>query len=125
MTERSCRVCGGWHKLEEDWPLECAGHFHFNDKRSDLATPMIIKDEMGAIQSQLTGKFYDSKSSLRKEYKQHGVVEMGNDKQDIKAPKRPQVSKDDISKAIHKIKNGYKPEAQGVALAKETGASWQ
>lgn len=125
MTLRACRVCGGWHRLEEDWPAECVGHFHSGDsKRSDLSAPMIIPDTIGAVQSQLTGKFYDSKSSLRKEYKAHGVVEMGNDKQDMKAPKKPQVSKEEISKAIHKVKNGYKPAAQGIAVAKDTGALW-
>lgn len=125
MTLRACRVCGGWHRLEEDWPAECAGHFISRDsKRSDLSAPMIISDTIGAVQSQLTGKFYDSKSSLRKEYKAHGVREMGNDKQEIKAPSKPKLGKEEISKAVQKIKQGYKPAAQGVALAKETGSSW-
>jgi hypothetical protein len=124
MTLRACRVCGDWHRLEEDWPAECAGHFSFNDKRSDFATPMIISDTMGAIQSQLTGKYYDSKSSLRREYKAHGVTEIGNEKVNTNAPERPRITKQEIGSAIQKVAQGYKPAAHGVALAKETGANW-
>ncbi len=40
---------------------------------------MIIMDTMQPVQSQLDGKFYDSKAALRATYKAAGVVEVGND----------------------------------------------
>lgn len=123
MTLRACRVCGGWHRLEEDWPEECLGHFGpTNERRSHLAAPFFIKDEMGAVQSQLTGKIYDSKSGLRKEYKSYGVTEIGNDKPDVKAPPRPKVTKNDIGEAINKVRQGYRPNAEAAPItATQTG----
>lgn len=47
--------------------------------RSHLPAPMLIRDEMDPVQSQLDGKMYDSKSSLRRTYKAAGVNEVGND----------------------------------------------
>ena len=125
MTLRACRACGDWHRLEEDWPAVCVGHFRINYHRSELSAPMIIKDEIGAVQSQLTGKIYDSKSGLRKEYKAHGVTEIGNEAPVNNAPKRPQISKDDIGKAIHMVKNGYRPNTEHAGVsASQTGSEW-
>jgi hypothetical protein len=110
VTQRSCRACGSWHDLDEPWPAECAGHFQLNYKRSSLAAPMLIKDGMDAVQSQLTGQWYESKSSLRKEYKAHNVIEIGSD-----APKAPKpvesvkVTTEEIGRALQKVKQGYKP----------------
>lgn len=124
MTLRACRVCGGWHRLEDDWPEECYGHFGpSNERRSELAAPFFIKDEMQAVRSQLTGKMYDSKSSLRKEYKAHGMIEMGNDKPNMNGPARPKVSKKDIGEAINKVRQGYRPNAE-VASNPTTTTGW-
>ena len=121
MTLRACRACGGWHRLEEEWPAECYSHFgKLNDKRSDLAAPNFIKDEMPALRSQVTGKVYDSKSGLRKEYKAHGVVEVGNDKQAATASKRPKISKHDIGEAIDKVRQGYRPNADSAVISNPT-----
>jgi hypothetical protein len=40
---------------------------------------MVIRDGMDAVQSMLDGQMYESKSSLRRTYRQAGVVEVGND----------------------------------------------
>tara|TARA_R110002111_G_scaffold170741_9_gene236470 strand:- start:9524 stop:9814 length:291 start_codon:yes stop_codon:yes gene_type:complete len=48
-------------------------------QRSELAAPMLIRDCMDETRSMLDGKVYDSKSSLRRTYKEAGVVEIGND----------------------------------------------
>lgn len=45
--------------------------------RSDLPIPMIIHDNV-EVQSQADGLWYSSKSALRKSYKHHGVVEIGD-----------------------------------------------
>ena len=125
MTLRACRACGDWHRLEEDWPAECVGHFRINYQRSELSAPMIIKDEMGAVQSQLTGKIYDSKSGLRKEYKAHGVTEIGNEKIQPHTPKRPQISKEEIGQAIQKVKAGYRPNTEHAGIiASWSGSEW-
>jgi len=50
-----------------------------NTKRSGLGAPLLIRDDMDPVQSQLDGKMYDSKSALRATYKAAGVVEVGND----------------------------------------------
>lgn len=43
--------------------------------------PFVIRDEIiGGIESMVDGKVYDSKSALRRSYKQHGVIEKGNDR---------------------------------------------
>lgn len=69
-------------------------------KRSDLPMPMVISDEMPAIQSQATGKFYDSKAALRAEYRATGHIEIGNDK---RPPfKKPRVTRAEVKKTVQK-----------------------
>lgn len=45
--------------------------------------PMVLTDACGSsiegLQSQADGKYYDSKSQLRKHYRDAGVIEVGND----------------------------------------------
>ena len=75
-TYRMCKVCGDLHDIA-NWP---DNHREWIiDNRSDLAAPMIIRDSMDAVQSMLDGQLYDSKSNLRRTYKQAGVIEVGND----------------------------------------------
>lgn len=50
--------------------------------QGDLCAPMIIPDNCGGlngVQSQVDGRHYDSKSSLRRHYRESGVVEVGNE----------------------------------------------
>lgn len=49
--------------------------------QGELKTPMLISDSLGlrGVQSQVDGREYDSKSNLRKHYRQSGVIEVGND----------------------------------------------
>ena len=77
---RKCKCCPEWHDVEE-WPAACAGHYKsYHKANPGLATPLINSDTIDLIQSQTDGKYYDSKSALRSEYKRAGVVEVGNDK---------------------------------------------
>lgn len=47
----------------------------------DVNAPVVIRDEIiGGIESMVDGRVYDSKSALRRSYKQHGVIEKGNDR---------------------------------------------
>ena len=47
--------------------------------QGELCAPMVICDGMPAVQSQNNGKMYDSKSAIRRHYKEAGVIEVGND----------------------------------------------
>lgn len=63
------------------WREEAA--FMRASNQGELAAPMVITDKCGSsingLQSMQNGKFYDSKSALRRHYKEAGVVEVGND----------------------------------------------
>lgn len=76
------RVSWTWITPEEFeerqfWRRESA--FMRSENQGQLATPMVIRDGMPAVRSQLDGRMYESKSSLRRTYKEGGVEEVGND----------------------------------------------
>ena len=51
-------------------------------RQGELQCPMIISDSQGGIhgvQSMADGKHYDSKSNMRRHYREAGVIEIGND----------------------------------------------
>jgi len=76
--------------------------------RSDLPCPQVLSDCMGAVQSQVTGKWYESKSALRAEYKATGHIEKGNDKRPPwKMPRTPRaVIRDTVRKAVARVERG-------------------
>ena len=49
------------------------------ERRSDSRL-QIIRDEAEPFQSQATGRVHDSKSAYRRELREHGFIEMGNDR---------------------------------------------
>jgi hypothetical protein len=59
--------------------------------RSALAAPRIASDYIdgagSAVRSMVDGKFYDSKSALRRHYRERGVIEVGNEK--LEPPPKP------------------------------------
>jgi hypothetical protein len=65
-----------------------------NWNRSDIPAPMLVRDGMEPVQSQLDGKLYDSKSALRQTYKHAGVIEVGNDAQRFKPTIREKAKPD-------------------------------
>lgn len=73
-------------------------------KRSDLPAPGLIMDTMAPVQSMLDGKMYDSKSHLRKTYRQAGVLEVGNDPARHKPFERPKPDRRAIRTSIQKAK---------------------
>jgi len=68
--------------------------------RSSLPAPMIIGDTMDPVQSQVTGRFYTSKSALRAEYRRHGVVEVGNDPARFRKKERRRSSMNEIKDTV-------------------------
>ena len=76
--------------------------------------PAVHGDEIiGGIESMVDGKIYDSKSRLRKSYKELGYVEKGNDR--LPAPRRPtereifEEIREDTEKAFYDLKYGRVP----------------
>lgn len=70
--------------------------------RSELPAPMIVRDEMKPVQSQATGKIYDSKSAIRREYKTLGMEEIGNDPYRLKPRPRPKIDRQAIKRTVLK-----------------------
>lgn len=88
--------------------------------RSHLPAPMLQMDSIGDLQSQADGKFYSSKSALRRGYKEAGVVEVGNDAPMTPRDNSKRITKAEVGEALRKVKSGYKP----APLQKESDTSW-
>ena len=71
--------------------------------RSSLAAPHLVRDSMLPVKSMLDGKLYDSKSRLRRTYREAGVVEVGNDVAPTpSAPKRREDTRAAVGRAFSK-----------------------
>jgi len=76
------RISGTWIDPEEyarryaQWEEQA---FMRKPSQGQLCAPRILRDDMRPVQSMTNGKFYDSKSEIRKEYRRAGVIEVGND----------------------------------------------
>jgi hypothetical protein len=80
--------------------------------RSELGFPMVISDEMPAIE-QVDGKFYTSKSRFRAVGRAHGLTEVGNDPARFRKKWRSTDQREtkvqrrrDLEKAIAEYKQG-------------------
>lgn len=80
--------------------------------QGELCAPMFISDSLGVrgLQSQVDGNHYDSKSNLRRHYRDSGVIEVGDDvpKTRIhgdgwKEPKAREKRMDAIGKAFNRV----------------------
>lgn len=80
------------------------------DRRGDYPAPRIAGDVIDPVQSQATGKVYDSKSALRAEYRRLGMVEVGNDPARLRPRKRAPIDRskirEDLAKAEARVKRG-------------------
>jgi hypothetical protein len=126
MRSRHCRICGDWHPLNEPWPIDCIPVHKFQQSRSELSAPMIVRDGQEPVQSQVTGQWHDSKSALRAEYKANGVIEIGNDAIPNAPPTRPKVTREEIAAAYKAVKyEGYRPQIEHApTTVSETGVEW-
>jgi hypothetical protein len=75
---RQCKTCGGWHALDR-WNDNCRPEPNWN--RSDHPSPHYISDSLPDIMNPLTGEPIDSKRALRKQYREAGVEEVGDQEQ--------------------------------------------
>ena len=87
--------------------------------RSGLPCPMVIRDSMDDIQSMADGKWYDSKSALRKSYTPDGNPQ-GRDYQEIggteiepagRASVDKKALRDAVDKAMHDVETGQIPDS--------------
>lgn len=76
--------------------------------RGLVPCPSYISDKLWDIQGQHDGKYYDSKSSLRRSYRENGYVELGNDAPVDTGSRAPDAS-GDIVQAYKMVRDGYKP----------------
>ncbi|WP_395443581.1 hypothetical protein [Caulobacter sp. UC70_42] len=74
-------------------------------KRSALAAPMIISDNMAPVRSMADGKVYDSKSSYERGVRDKGCRIVGNDRLESSTTQVPRVGHD-IKRAIEQLKAG-------------------
>lgn len=110
MRSRHCRVCHGWHDVDEPWPWDCRGHFGSVIARSELHAPMLIRDCMDATLNPADGKRYTSKREYYRAVRRAGCEIVGNENmaKHIK-PKDLSDPTPDIIDAIKKVNQGYKP----------------
>jgi len=109
MRQRFCRVCREWHDAEQDWPRECMGHWGNPVARSDMAVPMLIRDQIEPLQHPADGKFYESKAEIRRVAKAHNLIEVGTEKQQD-TRRHDAVTRDEVGQAIQKLNQGYRPQ---------------
>ena len=90
------------------WSHAATGSY---DKRSDLAAPMLIRDDLGSdLIHPATGQKTAAKSHFRQLTKASGCIEMGDQAPTEPAkPKLNKLSRADVQQALHKVKQGYKP----------------
>lgn len=79
--------------------------------RSSLPVPMLSLDTMPETQSMLDGKYYSSKSELRKTYKAAGMIELGNEPmKEFTRPERDRAGdRAAIERAIADVEAGRAP----------------
>lgn len=79
------RVSGTWLPAAEYDALKAFREeraYQRKPRQGEVCAPMVISDAQGGvrgIQSMGDGKFYDSKSEMRKHYRRDGFAEVGND----------------------------------------------
>lgn len=108
MRQRFCRVCKGWHKLDQ-WPEAC--WVKKETQRADFGFPMInTSDSTEPLTSMADGKVYTSKRAMRESYKAQNnprgedFIEVGDAPEYITPPlRKPQApKKEDFLVAVEK-----------------------
>jgi hypothetical protein len=96
-----------WNRIDWSKPIvpQHPERPDFREGRSPtLTTPAFLRDGMDPVQSMATGKFYDSKSAIRAEYKALGLTEVGNDSSVLnpKPFQKPRPDRTQIKAAVGK-----------------------
>lgn len=73
-------------------------------KRSDLPSPMIVRDAMEPIQGQMDGAMYDSKRAYQKAVRQAGCEIVGNEKMEGRPPQfDPEPAEADVAESMKQL----------------------
>jgi hypothetical protein len=101
MAERFCRVCGGWHDLNEPWPDACMGHYR---RHKENESGQIIKDiepykGVGIPGNPIIGGRKQHRDAMRA----HGLVELGNEKVTRKPLEAPPGLAQDILRSAQQM----------------------
>jgi hypothetical protein len=93
------------------WP-EVARRRRERAARSPLPAPYVVSDHLDDVQNPADGKVYNSKSAYYHSVKASGCEIVGNEAEKLMAAPaaRPDVKSGEIGAALHKVKQGYKPE---------------
>lgn len=72
--------------------------------RSALPGPMVISDSI-EVRSMVDGRVYDSKSRLRRSYREGSYIEVGNEEQKPVAPPKPdrKAVRDSVRRAAARV----------------------
>jgi hypothetical protein len=73
--------------------------------QSGLSAPHVIGDTMPETEHPCDGKVYTSKSAMARVTKAHGCIEMGNDPQRFRVPKRVNPNRDEIRASLRRAKS--------------------
>jgi hypothetical protein len=95
------------------WP-EVARKRRENAAKSLLPAPNIIRDALDNVQNPVDGKLYDSKSAYYHAIRAAGCEIVGNEAEKMvgASPTRSNVGREEVGAALHKVKQGYKPELE-------------
>lgn len=83
-------------------------------QRSDLPSPMLIRDFQDGVRSMADGRTYTSRRHWRDHLKAHGMVELGNDRPEAPRPE-PVMTEAAVAEA-------YQMYEQGAGVRKEPQA---
>lgn len=85
MAERFCKVCNGWHDLNEPWPQECMGHYK---RHKDGESAQVMRD-IEPYKSAVSGEVIGGRRQHRDHLRARGLVEIGNENITHKAKEPP------------------------------------
>src|SRR6185369_2832748 len=77
--QRKCKVCDGWHNLDEPWPEKCG-------RAVKTSAVYVISDTMSPLKHMGTGEIMESKANFRRATRASGCVEIGNEPIRPRAP---------------------------------------
>ena len=87
-----------------------AGPVHPRGERAHhLPTPMLVRDHIDAVKSMADGKVYESKSAMRRAYRDLGFEELGNDAPMSHGTEPDPDPQDTVIEAYKRVRDGYRP----------------
>jgi len=93
MSERWCKVCKGWHDLEQPWPHNCLPERNFN-RASGIPIPQFARTSLDDVWNPVNGKRYTCARAFERDVKASGSEIIGNDSSLRNAkPKTPETPK--------------------------------